>query len=47
MCAAFGGGAAIGAFVTEMSREYSLAIPVLLLVIVLLRCGPGVSRSRN
>jgi uncharacterized membrane protein YoaK (UPF0700 family) len=38
MCVAFGGGAAIGAVVTEMTRQYSLAIPVLLLVIVLLRC---------
>jgi uncharacterized membrane protein YoaK (UPF0700 family) len=38
MCIAFGAGAAIGAFVTEISRAYSLALPVTLLVIVLLLC---------
>ena len=38
MCIAFGIGAAIGAVVTEMTRAYSLAVPVALLVIVLLRC---------
>jgi uncharacterized membrane protein YoaK (UPF0700 family) len=38
MCVAFGSGAAAGAFATELKRDYSLAIPVLLLVIVLLLC---------
>ena len=39
MCVAFGAGAAIGAFATEVTRAYSLAIPVaLLLVILLLFC---------
>jgi uncharacterized membrane protein YoaK (UPF0700 family) len=36
---AFGIGAAIGAIMTEVTRAYSLAIPVTLLVIVLLLCG--------
>jgi uncharacterized membrane protein YoaK (UPF0700 family) len=36
MCIAFGGGAVIGAIVTEMTRAYSLAVPVALLVVVLL-----------
>jgi uncharacterized membrane protein YoaK (UPF0700 family) len=35
MCIAFGTGAAVGAFVTEVTRDYSLVIPVTLLVIVL------------
>jgi uncharacterized membrane protein YoaK (UPF0700 family) len=38
MCIAFGSGAAVGAFATELKRSYSLADPVLLLVIVLLIC---------
>jgi uncharacterized membrane protein YoaK (UPF0700 family) len=38
MCIAFGAGAAIGAVVTELTRAYSLAIPVALLVIVLWLC---------
>lgn len=38
ICIAFGAGAAIGACVTQVTRQYSLAIPVLLLVTVLLRC---------
>ncbi len=38
MCIAFGAGAAIGAFATEITRNYSLAVPVTLLVIVLLLC---------
>jgi uncharacterized membrane protein YoaK (UPF0700 family) len=38
MCVAFGTGAAVGAFVTEVTRSYSLAIPVMLLVTVLLFC---------
>jgi uncharacterized membrane protein YoaK (UPF0700 family) len=40
MCIAFGAGAAAGAFATEVTRAYSLAIPVTLLVIVLFRCEP-------
>jgi uncharacterized membrane protein YoaK (UPF0700 family) len=39
MCIAFGAGAAIGAVMTEVTRAYSLAMPVALLVIVLLLCG--------
>jgi hypothetical protein len=35
MCIAFGMGAAIGAGMTEVTRAYSLAIPVTLLMIVL------------
>ncbi len=38
MCIAFGAGAVIGAVVTEMTRAYSLAVPVALLVVALLRC---------
>jgi uncharacterized membrane protein YoaK (UPF0700 family) len=38
MCVAFGAGAAAGAFATEMTRAYSLVIPVMLLAIVLLFC---------
>lgn len=38
MCIVFGSGAAVGAFITEVTRAYSLAIPVMLLVIVLLVC---------
>jgi uncharacterized membrane protein YoaK (UPF0700 family) len=41
MCVAFGAGAAIGAFVTELTRAYSLVIPVALLVVALLRCEQG------
>jgi uncharacterized membrane protein YoaK (UPF0700 family) len=35
MCIAFGTGAAAGAFATEVTRDYSLVVPVTLLVIVL------------
>jgi uncharacterized membrane protein YoaK (UPF0700 family) len=38
MCVAFGAGAAVGAFATEITRAYSLAVPVTLLAIVLLLC---------
>lgn len=38
MCIAFGSGAAAGAFVTGVTRDYSLAVPVTLLAIVLLLC---------
>lgn len=38
MCITFGAGAAVGAFATEITRAYSLIIPVTLLVIVLLLC---------
>jgi uncharacterized membrane protein YoaK (UPF0700 family) len=38
ICIAFGTGAAIGASATEISRAYSLAVPVTLLTIVLLQC---------
>jgi uncharacterized membrane protein YoaK (UPF0700 family) len=46
MCIAFGGGAAMGAVVTEVTPAYSLAVPVALLVIVLVRCefdGPAIA----
>ena len=46
MCIAFGLGAAAGAFATELRRAYSLAIPVLLLVIVLLLCEQKHVRAR-
>jgi uncharacterized membrane protein YoaK (UPF0700 family) len=38
MCITFGAGAAVGAFATEITRAYSLAVPVALLAIVLLLC---------
>jgi uncharacterized membrane protein YoaK (UPF0700 family) len=46
ICIAFGLGAAAGAFVTELKRTHSLAIPVLLLVIVLLLCEQKPVRAR-
>jgi uncharacterized membrane protein YoaK (UPF0700 family) len=39
ICIAFGTGAAIGAFATEISRAYSLAVPVTLLVFVAWLCA--------
>jgi uncharacterized membrane protein YoaK (UPF0700 family) len=45
MCIAFGVGAAIGAVMTEVTRSYSLAIPVTLFVIVLLLCGLTTARE--
>lgn len=44
MSVAFGAGATIGEFVTELMHAYSLAIPVALLAIVLLRCEQGTFR---
>lgn len=41
LCIAFGSGAAFGALATEVSRSYSLAMPVLLLVIVAWLCEQG------
>jgi uncharacterized membrane protein YoaK (UPF0700 family) len=38
MCVAFGTGAAIGAILTELSRDYSLVVPVVLLVVVFAQC---------
>jgi len=38
ICVAFGTGAAIGAFGTEVSRAYSLTVPVTLLVVVAWLC---------
>ena len=38
MCIAFGAGAAVGAFVTEVTRAYSLVVRATLLVIVLVLC---------
>jgi uncharacterized membrane protein YoaK (UPF0700 family) len=38
MCIVFGVGAASGAFATEATRNYSLVIPVMLLVLVLVHC---------
>lgn len=46
MCVAFGSGAAAGAFATELKRTYSLAVPVMLLVIVLLLCEQKPVRAR-
>jgi uncharacterized membrane protein YoaK (UPF0700 family) len=47
ICIAFGTGAAVGASATEISRAYSLAIPVALLAIVLLQCERGPSAGRD
>jgi uncharacterized membrane protein YoaK (UPF0700 family) len=48
ICVAFGAGAAIGAGVTErLTRDYSLAIPVALLAIVLLRWERILLTSRD
>jgi uncharacterized membrane protein YoaK (UPF0700 family) len=47
MCVAFGAGAAIGAVMTEMTRAYSLAIPVTLLVTVLLLCQQNSVAARK
>ena len=38
ICVAFGTGAAVGAFGTEVSRAYSLTVPVTLLVVVAWLC---------
>jgi uncharacterized membrane protein YoaK (UPF0700 family) len=48
ICVAFGAGAALGAFTTEQLAGYSLAIPAMMLVIVLLHCAqsmPVVARN--
>jgi uncharacterized membrane protein YoaK (UPF0700 family) len=47
ICIAFGTGAAIGASATEISRAFSLTVPVILLTIVWLRCegGPSVDEA--
>ena len=47
MCIAFGTGAAIGAFATGVSRAYSLALPVTLLVIVAWLCEQERRVARN
>jgi len=48
MCIAFGAGAAVGAFVTEeVTRAYSLAVPVALLMIVLLLCERKAVAARS
>jgi len=48
ICIAFGAGAAIGALGTEVSRAYSLAIPVTLLVVVAWLCEQNkVERSQS
>jgi uncharacterized membrane protein YoaK (UPF0700 family) len=47
MCIAFGSGAAIGAVITEVTRAYSLVIPVTLLVIVLVLCGQNSMTARK
>jgi uncharacterized membrane protein YoaK (UPF0700 family) len=47
MCIAFGIGAAIGAVMTKVTRAYSLAIPVTLLLIVLLLCGQSSMAARK
>jgi uncharacterized membrane protein YoaK (UPF0700 family) len=38
LCVAFGGGAAVGAYVTIQLPRFSMAIPVALLLMALLRC---------
>ncbi len=47
MCIAFGPGAAIGALMTEVTRAYSLAISLALLVIVLFLCDLTTTRERR
>jgi uncharacterized membrane protein YoaK (UPF0700 family) len=47
LCLAFGTGAAVGAFVTGVSRAYSLAVPVTLLVVVALLCEQDLRVARN
>jgi len=47
MCVAFGTGAAIGAGMTEVTRAYSLAIPVTLLMIVFLLCQQDWTAARK
>lgn len=47
MCVAFGLGAAVGAIMTNVTRAYSLAIPVALLSIVLLLCGLKTSANQE
>lgn len=39
VCAAFGTGAAVGAFITERAPALALSVPVAALLLVLLRCG--------
>jgi uncharacterized membrane protein YoaK (UPF0700 family) len=47
ICTAFGTGAALGAFGTEISRAYSLTVPVTLLVVVAWLCEQNkVERSQ-
>ena len=41
MCIAFGTGAALGACATEISRAYSLAVPVTVLLAVVWLCSPN------
>ena len=47
LCIAFGVGAAIGAVMTEVTRAYSLVIPVALLVTVLVLCRQNLAAVRN
>jgi uncharacterized membrane protein YoaK (UPF0700 family) len=47
ICIAFGAGAAIGASATEISRAYSLVVPVTLLTIVLLQCERNRSADQD
>ena len=47
MCVAFGVGAAIGAVMTEVTRAYSLAIPVMLLMTVFLLCEWSLTAARK
>jgi uncharacterized membrane protein YoaK (UPF0700 family) len=47
MCIAFGTGAAVGAFATEVSRAYSLAVPVTLLVAVAWLCEQNLKVARG
>ena len=47
MCIAFGAGAAIGAVMTEVTRAYTLAVPVTLLVTALLLCQHNSMAARK
>jgi uncharacterized membrane protein YoaK (UPF0700 family) len=46
LCAVFGLGAAVGALVTKGIPDLALGIPVIALLVVLLRCEPGLREAR-
>jgi uncharacterized membrane protein YoaK (UPF0700 family) len=46
LCVVFGLGAAVGALVTKGIPDLALGIPVIALLVVLLRCEPGLHEAR-